>query len=142
MFLPRTIIIPRRADASRPFAAFMDIYKTPKWEAKRASILRRDGYQDQVLKRYGKLRQATIVHHVFPLGEFPEYAWEDWNLVSVSMETHNKLHDRNTDELTKEGIELLMRIARRQGIPVPEKYTHPIKRRPSHGRRMAYWSAG
>ena len=120
----------------------MEIYNTTKWEAKRASILRRDGYQDQVLKRYGKLKQATIVHHVFPLGEFPEYAWEDWNLVSVSLETHNKLHDRNTDELTDKGIELLMRIARRQRVPVPDKYMKPIRRRPSHGRRMAYWTAG
>lgn len=119
----------------------MDIYKSQKWEAKRACILRRDEYKDQLLKRFGKLKQADRVHHIFPLGEFPEYAWDDWNLISVARSTHNELHDRNTDELTEKGAELLRRTARRQGIPIPEKYMHPIKRRPSHGRSVAYWTA-
>ena len=119
----------------------MEIYNSAKWEKKRTSILRRDGYQDQVKKRYGKLTQASLVHHIFPVNEFPEYAWQDWNLISVSLETHNELHDRNTDELTEKGIELLRRTARRERIPVPEKYMHTIKRRTSHGRRMAYWTA-
>ena len=131
----------KKESASVGSLHIMDIYNTTKWEAKRQSILRRDAYQDQIKKRYGKLIQANIVHHVFPVNEFPEYAWQDWNLISVSLATHNELHDRNTDELTEEGIELLRRIARREGIPVPDKYMHTIKRRPSHGRRVAYWTA-
>lgn len=119
---------------------FFMIYDETKWRNKRESILRRDGYQDQVLKRYGKLVQAEIVHHIFPVEEFPEYAYTDWNLISVSMSTHNKLHDRNTNELTDAGIELLRRTARRNNVAVPEKYKHPIKRRPTHG-RVAPWSA-
>ena len=114
------------------------MYKTAKWEAKRASILRRDAYQDQLKKRYGKLVQATIVHHIFPANEFPEYAWEDWNLISVSLATHNELHDRNTNELTNKGIELLKRTARRERIPVPDKYMQDIKRKARYGRGMAY----
>lgn len=120
--------------------SFME-YDGSKWRAKRESILRRDGYQDKIKKRYGKLIQATIVHHIFPADEFPEYAWQDWNLISVSLETHNELHDRNTNELTAKGVELLRRTARRERIPVPDKYMHEIKRRPSHGRSMAYWTA-
>ncbi len=114
------------------------IYEETKWKSKRLSILRRDAYQDQVLKRYGKLIQAEIVHHIFPVEEYPEYAYEDWNLLSVSLATHNKLHDRITHELTDEGVDLLRRTARRNNISVPEKYKHPIKRRAPHG-RVAPW---
>lgn len=116
------------------------LYDEQRWRQKRESILRRDGYQDQELKRYGKLTQAEIVHHIFPVEEFPKYAYEDWNLISISMKTHNALHDRNTNELTDRGIDLLKRTARRQGIKLPDKYLHPIKRRPTHG-RVSPWDA-
>lgn len=119
---------------------FFMIYDETKWKSKRVSILRRDGYQDQVLKRYGKLVQAEIVHHIFPVEEYPEFAYEDWNLTSVSVSTHNKLHDRITNELTEAGIELLRRTARKNNIEVPDKYKHPIKKRGSHG-RVAPWTA-
>lgn len=99
-----------------------DFYTGEKWRRKRLAILRRDGYQDQVEKRYGKIREATIVHHIFPLDEYPEYRFADWNLISVSMATHNKLHDRETDDLTELGVELLRRTARKNGIAVPFKY--------------------
>ncbi len=119
---------------------FFMIYDETKWKNKRVSILRRDAYQDQVLKRYGKLVQAEIVHHIFPVEEYPEFAYEDWNLISVSVSTHNKLHDRITNELTEAGIELLRRTARKNSIAVPDKYKHPIKKRGSHG-RVAPWTA-
>ena len=99
-----------------------DFYISEKWQRKRMSVLRRDGYQDQVEKRYGKIREATIVHHIFPLDDYPEYRLADWNLISVSMGTHNKLHDRETDELTELGVELLRRTARKNNIAVPFKY--------------------
>lgn len=99
-----------------------DFYADDKWKRKRLSVLKRDGYQDQVEKRYGKTREATIVHHIFPLDEYPEYKMADWNLISVSIATHNRLHDRETDELTEMGVELLRRTARRNNIPVPYKY--------------------
>lgn len=133
-----------RADHNgRLFSVYMDFYKDKHWEAKRNFILRRDGYQDQIKKRYGKIRPAKLVHHIFPLGEFPEYAMEDWNLISVSLSTHNELHNRDTDELTEKGAELLRRTARRNNIPIPEKYRHTIKTkgRPRHDRGVAYWSA-
>lgn len=77
---------------------------------------------DQVLKRYGKMREATMVHHIFPADEYPEYRLCDWNLISVSLATHNRLHDRVTDELTPEGVELLRRTARSNGVPIPAEY--------------------
>lgn len=85
-------------------------------------ILRRDGYQCQLSKRFGKIRQAEMVHHIFPRAEFPEYRYAAWNLISLTQAMHNKLHDRNTDELTEEGIKLLRRTAIKNGIPIPLRY--------------------
>lgn len=94
-------------------------YHSKKWERKRAKILRRDGYICQLSKRYGKIRQADTVHHIFPCEYFPEYQWEDWNLISVCNAEHNALHDRDTHKLTEKGMALLARTARRRGIAPP-----------------------
>ena len=91
-------------------------YQGRRWKNKRAKILRHAKYKDQELARYGKTAEATVVHHIFPAEDYPQYAWEDWNLVSVSQTTHNALHDRNTGALTKRGVELLERTARKKGI--------------------------
>ena len=84
-------------------------YKARRWERLRAQILRRDGYRCQVSKRYGKAVPADLVHHIYPVDEFPEYAFEPWNLISVSRAAHNKLHDRDSDKLTAEGVALMRR---------------------------------
>lgn len=97
-------------------------YKNRRWQRLRASVLKRDGYQCQLSKRYGKTVPAEMVHHVFPLREFPEYRWEPWNLISLSQAMHNTLHDRNTDALTQEGVDLLRRTARKFGKEIPEQY--------------------
>lgn len=52
---------------------------------------------------YGRTIEATIVHHIYPSKEYPEYAWCDWNLISVSQATHNKLENRTTGGLTEKG---------------------------------------
>lgn len=95
-----------------------DFYTSDKWRRKRKRILRRDGYMDQIEKRYGRMVEATIVHHIFPRDEFPEYAFSDWNLISVSLATHNRMHDRDTNRLTDSGIELMRRTGKRMGISV------------------------
>lgn len=84
-------------------------YKSRRWIKKRAGILKLDGYQDQVAKRYGKRIEADTVHHIYPVELYPEYEWEQWNLISVSKQTHNRLHARDTHELTEEGAALMRR---------------------------------
>lgn len=91
------------------------------WKRKRERILRRDGYQCQQSKRYGKLVQAEMVHHIFPRHEFPQYALNDWNLISLTVTEHNKLHTDGGD-LTDEGKRLLQRTAIKNGIEIPERY--------------------
>ena len=97
-------------------------YTSTRWRALRKSIMRRDGYMCQISKRYGRMVQAQVVHHIFPREEFPEYQYEPWNLISVTIEQHHRLHDRTNDRLSREGIELLRRTARRNNIAVPLQY--------------------
>ena len=84
-------------------------YQSEKWKRKRRKILRMDGYVDRVAARYGRTLEATVVHHIYPAEEYPEYAWSDWNLISVSLATHNQLENRKTGELTKLGLALQLR---------------------------------
>lgn len=111
-----------------------EFYDSNKWREKKEHILRRDKYQCQISKRFGKMVSAQLVHHIFPLREFPKYAFANWNLISLSWKEHNRLHDRTSDELTEAGRQLLIRTARNNGIAVPEKYTRPVKRGHGNGR--------
>lgn len=78
-------------------------YNSKKWKRKREVILRRDGYLCQESKRYGKNIPADMVHHIYPLEEYPELALTNWNLVSMCHHEHNKMHDRITNEITIKG---------------------------------------
>ena len=85
-------------------------YKSKQWEHKRDSILRRDSYTCQLCKRYGRMTGAGHVHHVYPFEQYPEYALESWNLISLCQQCHNKMHDRDTHELTEEGRRLQRKV--------------------------------
>lgn len=86
-----------------------DYYGT-KWKKKRKYILRLDGYVDRIERRYGRTVEANVVHHIYPAEEYPEYAWQDWNLISVSIANHNRLEDRNTGALTEMGLALQRKV--------------------------------
>lgn len=60
-------------------------------------------------KRYGRYREATTVHHIYPLEDYPQYALCNWNLISVSNGVNNQLHDRESGKLTALGLELQRR---------------------------------
>ena len=97
-----------------------------RWERLRGAVLVRDQFMDQIKKRYGKRVGADTVHHIFPREYFPEYAFSEWNLISVSKQTHNTLHDRETHKLTAEGWNLLVKTARKNGIEVDENLREVI----------------
>lgn len=101
-------------------------YNSPKWIRLRDKAMRRDNYEDMEAKRYGKVKAAEVVHHIFPKDEFPEYAYCLWNLISVSVSTHNSFHNRDGNGLSEKGRLLLVRTARKNGINIPVKYTRPI----------------
>ncbi len=85
-------------------------YKKKKWQSLRSSILRRDKYQCQYYKRFGKNVEAEHVHHIYPVEFYPEYAFCPWNLISLSQKAHNLMHVRGSHELTTEGIALQHKI--------------------------------
>lgn len=97
----------------------IESYKESRWVSLRRKVLYRDHFTDQYLKRYGKFKSAEMVHHIFPVEDFPEYQFCEWNLISLARSTHNMMHDRNTNELTDIGKELLLRTARQNKIEVP-----------------------
>lgn len=90
-------------------------YESKRWKRLRASVLRAAGYRCQWLKRYGRRAEATHVHHIWPAEDYPEYAWCRWNLIALSHEAHNMMHDRVTGRLTAAGESL-----RRRTIPPNE----------------------
>lgn len=87
-------------------------YTSRRWIRLREKILKRDNYQCQYSKRYGRRVQANTVHHIFPVETYPQYEWCEWNLISLSAEAHNIMHDRDTHELTDEGKKLQNRTRR------------------------------
>ena len=87
-------------------------YKSPRWTRLRAAVLREAGYQCQWSRRFGRRVQAQHVHHIWPAEDYPEYAWCRWNLIALSHEAHNAMHDRTTGKLTAAGESL-----RRKTIP-------------------------
>ena len=112
-----------------------------KWERLREFVLARDGYLDQEAKRYGRRIEATVVHHIFPREYFPEWAFEEWNLISLSNKTHDEMHDRTTHKLTAKGFELLIRTARKQNMTIESAWKPLLvarsgKTRPTQRRRI------
>ena len=95
-------------------------YKSKRWHRLRERILRRDNYTCQYYLRYGKHKEANTVHHIFPADQYPEFAFKDWNLISLSAQAHNIMHDRNTNNLTAEGKALQERTARQKNIFIKE----------------------
>lgn len=97
-------------------------YKSRRWRAKRQRILRRDKNQCCECKRYGLRVNASIVHHVFPAGDYPGLAWEDWNLISLCPACHNAMHVRDTEELTAKGLAWCRRVP---PFPLPPPIFEP-----------------
>ncbi|PGT77313.1 restriction endonuclease [Bacillus cereus] len=89
-----------------------NFYKTKRWKNKRTTVLKRDTYQCQECKRYGKNKEATTVHHIYPLRNRPELRLTTDNLVSLCGRCHDKMHDRVSDELTELGMQWVERMER------------------------------
>lgn len=98
------------------FEETKQFYKSPAWKLLRARVLRRDKYICQYNKRYGKVVEAKVVHHILPLEFYPEHRLKQWNLISLSTGAHERLHNRNEHTLTLEGWRLMEKTAQDQGI--------------------------
>lgn len=93
-------------------------YKKQRWLDLRESVLRAAKYADQLEIRDGKMVPANTVHHIFPREKYPEYQWCRWNLIAISKDTHERLHNRFGEDLSFLGWELLVETAQKQNIPI------------------------
>lgn len=83
-----------------PFSFF---YGSKKWKKARERALRRDEYQCQDCKRYGKITAAEHVHHIKPLEDCTAAEAIDLsNLVSLCRDCHNKRHPEKARKATTE----------------------------------------
>lgn len=78
-------------------------YKTKKWQKKREIILRRDEYTCRECRRYGKTTKAQVVHHVFPIENYPQFRLNTNNLISLCVKCHENMHNKQTNEITEAG---------------------------------------
>lgn len=69
-----------------------NFYKSTRWKRRRKQILRRDQYLCQECKRYGRMTEATTVHHIKELDDHPDLAMNEKNLQSLCAKCHNKMH--------------------------------------------------
>lgn len=79
-------------------------YKSKKWKQKRKVILKLHDYECQESRQYGDSKQADLIHHVYPLKQYPELALVNWNLLPLAEEIHNTFHNRKTDEVIGRGL--------------------------------------
>ena len=92
-------------------------YGTARWKRLRAAALRRDGYLCRENLRYGRRVEATYVHHVWPVEDYPEYAWCLWNLIALTKASHGAMHDRLTHKLTPLGEAWRLRVSPPSPLP-------------------------
>ena len=76
---------------------------TKRWKNFRISIMVRDKFLCQESLRYGKKVAAVMVHHIFPVSEYPELEFVSWNCISLSNHEHNKMHNRVDNTITRKG---------------------------------------
>ena len=76
---------------------------TKRWKNFRISIMVRDKFLCQESLRYGKKVAAVMVHHIYPVSEYPELEFVSWNCISLSNHEHNKMHNRVNDLITRKG---------------------------------------
>ena len=86
-------------------------YKTNKWAALRNTALIRDKYMCQCCIANNKNVNATCVHHVFPIEQYPQYSYELWNLMSLCDKCHDEMHNHYTGELSRKGMLFLRSLA-------------------------------
>lgn len=84
--------------------------KDKKYLAARQKALRRDKYKCKLCVRYGKNINADTTHHIYPVEFFPQWKFCLWNLISLCSACHNKMHNRDSHELTAEGLALQAKI--------------------------------
>ena len=73
----------------------LKFYHSTEWKKMSPYILRRDHYECQECrKKTGKIRTATLVHHIIPYEDRPDLGLDEDNLEAVCDRCHNIIHGR------------------------------------------------
>lgn len=94
----------------------MGFYQNRRWLHLRDVALRRDAYTDQLDLRLGERNEADTVHHILPREIYPEYQYKLWNLISLTRDNHELMHNRITGGLSAAGRKLMIETAEKNGI--------------------------
>lgn len=106
-------------------------YLGARWKRLREHILRRDQYACQECRRYGKRKEAEMVHHCIPRKDFPEIQYSEWNLIALCQQCHEKMHVRTSEDLSQTGIALARRMMKKAGKD--EGYLRGLEQRRTEG---------
>ncbi len=87
-----------------PFKPVRKTLKSSRWEKFRSRTLKRDKYLCQESLRYGVEVQAEMVHHIYPVSEYPELEFTSWNVISLTNKIHGTFHDRKNDKVIGQGL--------------------------------------
>ena len=96
----------RRSGCARTWAlpgGFAMDYKSPRWRRVRARVLRRDRFLCRECARYGVNAPASVVHHVWPTDDFPQWAWDERIMISLCPACHERMHERSSGALSDAG---------------------------------------
>ena len=92
-------------------------YRSPAWARKREHILRRDGYQCQECRRYGRTTAGTVVHHLTQITDAWPLRLADSNLLTLCARCHDASHDRSGEALSASGEAMRERLLGRRRVP-------------------------
>lgn len=75
-------------------ATMKRFYQSKRWRRKTKEIRARDNNECQHCKQQGKYSAAVCVHHIKELKDYPMFAMNDSNLITLCATCHNKIHDK------------------------------------------------
>lgn len=78
--------------------------KSSRWDKFRSRTMKRDKYLCQESLRYGKTVPAEMVHHIYPVSEYPELEFVSWNVISLTNKVHGTFHDRTNGKVVGQGL--------------------------------------
>ncbi len=73
--------------------SFEDFYSQSVWKRTARAAKQRAGYSDEYIRvKEGRLVEGKIVHHIIPIDDKPEFKLRLDNLIVVSHQTHEMIH--------------------------------------------------
>ena len=84
--------VPRHMLRNPRYMTKKEIYNDSRYKAARAACLARAGNKCEECRRYGRSTDATTAHHMKPVEQYPELAFDASNLRALCEGCHNKEH--------------------------------------------------